>query len=478
MKLGELLRGLDHIPSDPTVLDTEITGISISHEGDLSGRAYVCIKGRRCDGHEYIGQALQNGAAVIVTENDAPAGIRSVRVRSCRRAWAFMESAAAGDPQERLHMVAVTGTNGKSSVVRFLRSIIEAGGEKCGEIGTLTCAMTTPDPDVLYPALARMAGEGCGYVAMEASSHALALDKLAPVRFDCAVFTNLTLDHTDFHGSMAAYGAAKAKLFSMCGAALVNRGDAAMRALSERAPCTRYFYGTGRRGADYTARGLTFTPDGFSYDLYEKGKGVCKINSPLCGDFHAENSLAAAGAARILGFPPDAVRDGIASVRRISGRLEPATPAGAPFRAFIDYAHTPDAIRKACASVRRCMTPEERLTLIFGCGGDRDRTKRPLMGAAAEECADYVVVTADNSRGEDVYDIMREIVSGISDRRKHVCIADRRQAIRYAVHSAREGDVLLFCGKGHEKYEITAGGASFFDEASEIARAFAEINKE
>ena len=460
MKLGKLLEGAAILAAKGTDPETEISGISTHSKKVKKGDLFICIKGKNGNGHEYIGDALKRGAAVIVTEMEPLSDCdRYIRVPSTRSFWASAENAAAGRPIDKLKTVAVTGTNGKSSVVRMLRSIIEAGGFRCGEIGTLTGTMTTPDPDVLYPLLAQMAADGCGYAVMEASSHALALDKLSPMRFAGAVFTNLTLDHTDFHGGMEAYGAAKAKLFGLCEKALVCLDDPGMAALSEAKKENRYFYSSKSDGADFSAHGLKCTTGGFAYDLYEKD-GRFRIASPLVGAFHAQNSLAAAGMARLLGFDAGAVRRGIAAVKTIDGRMMPVVVSGSRLKAYIDYAHTPDALRAACVSLRECMSPDERLTVVFGCGGDRDKSKRPIMGAIAAEYADRTIVTADNSRTEDVYEIIRQIVGGMPPDARSLAIADRRQAIAYAVKTAAPNDVLLFCGKGHEKYEIKADGSS------------------
>ena len=263
---------------------------------------------------------------------------------------------------------------------------------------------------------------------------------------------------------------AKAKLFGMCEKALVNYDDPGMTALSHGAECPKYTYSMQSDLADFTAHGVDCSKSGYRFDLLERG-GLFRIRSPLCGRFHAQNALAAAAMARLMGVGREAVAKGIASVTRIPGRMEKVDLPGEPFTAYIDYAHTPDALRAACTSLRECMEPDEKLTLIFGCGGERDRSKRPVMGKIAAECADRVIITSDNSRGEDPYEIIREIVSGMPDGTDRLVIADRRQAIGYAVRGAGAKDVLLFCGKGHEKYEIDAGGKHPFDEALEIRRA-------
>ncbi len=474
MKLGELLRGVEYTLCG---CDTEmdIAGIHIHSDDVRENGMFIAIKGHHGDGHEYIGAAIEKGAAVIVTDRELahPCRIGHIRVPSTRSAWAHIAHNAAGRPAERIKSIAVTGTNGKSSVTRILRCIIEASGEGCGELGTLGGGLTTPDPCDLYPALKEMADGGCGWVIMEASSHALALDKLAPINFTGAIFTNLTLDHTDFHGSMSAYGAAKARLFSQAGTALVNYDDPGMRALARYASCPVKYFSMKDDSADFTARNLKSGFDGFSFDLLEYGN-IFRIASPLIGAFQAQNALAAAAMARLLGFGEEAIKQALKSLSSIDGRMMPVDVGRAGFRAFIDYAHTPHALQSALTSVRQCMEPGSRLILIFGCGGERDRTKRAPMGRIASEMADLTIITADNSRSEDTYDIIRDILAGFDPSAARLTIADRRQAIAYAVHSARRNDVLLFCGKGHETTETDSGGVRPFSERDEIQTAAAQ----
>lgn len=471
MKLGELLKDVEYTADDFDP-EREICGV-FTHSDDVRENGmFIAIKGQHGDGHEYVNAAIEKGAAVIVTDKAIPdqAGICRIRVPTTRKAWAYIEHNRAGRPAEVINSVAVTGTNGKSSVTRILRSIIEASGQSCAEIGTLGGGLTTPDPCDLYPALSEKIKGGCKWVVMEASSHALALDKLAPMYFDGAVFTNLTLDHTDFHGSMEAYGRAKAKLFSICRSAVVNYDDAGLGAIREYANCPVRTFSMKDDGADFTAKNLRCDFDGFSFDLLERG-GLFRVRGALAGIFQAQNALAAASAARMLGFDENSIQKGVASVTSIEGRMMPVRIEGADFRVFIDYAHTPHALESVLRSARCCMNGRGRLIVIFGCGGERDKIKRAPMGQAASRLADLSIITADNSRSEDTYDIIRDILVGFNPSSPHLTIADRRQAIAYAIHSARKDDVLLFCGKGHESYEIDASGRRSFDERKEILQA-------
>lgn len=471
MKLGELLIGVEYTAQNAD-FGIEIGGVYTHSDDVRENGMFIAIKGKNGDGHEYINAAIEKGAAVIVTDNAIPdrCRIACIRVPATRKAWAQIEHNRAGSPAKFIKTVAVTGTNGKSSVTRLLRSIIEASGAECGEVGTLGGGLTTPDPCDLYPMLSRMVNEGCEWVVMEASSHALALDKLAPILFDGAVFTNLTLDHTDFHGSMTAYAQAKAKLFSRCRSAVANLDDEGIRSIVKNAGCPVYGFGVERDHADYTAKNLHCSFEGFGFDFLEYGN-IFRIRSPLVGAFQAENALAAASMARVLGFGADCIQKGIASVKNIEGRMMPVDIKNADFRVFIDYAHTPHALRSVLQSARRCMNGKGRLIVIFGCGGDRDKSKRAPMGEVASRLADLTIITSDNSRSEDTYDIIRDILVGFRPSSPHLTIADRRQAIAYALHSARESDVLVFCGKGHENYQTDALGSHFFDEKEEILRA-------
>ena len=471
MKLGELLRGVEYTAQnvDP---DIEIDGVYTHSDDVRKNGMFIAIKGQHGDGHEYVNAAVEKGAAVIVTDKAIPNEdcIACIRVPTTRKAWAYIEHNRAGRPSQNIKTVAVTGTNGKSSVTRLLRSIIEASGAKCGEVGTLGGGLTTPDPCDLYPMLSRMVNEGCEWVVMEASSHALALDKLAPICFDGAIFTNLTLDHTDFHGSMAAYGQAKSKLFSQCRTAVVNLCDSGISSIAKNTHRPILYFGLDDDSADYTAKNLHCSFEGFSFDLLEY-TNIFRIKSPLVGAFQAENALAAASMARELGFGEESIQRGIAAVKTIEGRMMPVEIKNAGFRVFIDYAHTPHALETVLRSARRCMNGKGRLIAIFGCGGERDKTKRAPMGAAASRLADLTIITSDNNRSEDAYDIIRDILIGFDPSAPRLTIADRRQAIAYALHSAKDGDVLVFCGKGHENYQTDAYGRHFFDEKEEILRA-------
>ena len=367
----------------------------------------------------------------------------------------------------------------------MLKAIFEAAYYKCGIIGTVACYsgkrrifaspddplanMTTPDPRQLYRMLAFMAADKVDYVFIEASSHALKLYKLDAIEFECGIFTNLTAEHLDFHGSMADYLASKLRLFAMCKCGLINADSPyfeSVKAESEKCCTIKSFSALGR-DADFRAEGPVCNgTDGINYTLVSKNT-VVKIKSPIPGEFTVDNTLCAASCALMMGVPATAIRSGIGSLFGVEGRVERLkTGCDAPFSIFIDYAHTPDALERLLHSFRGMRMGEGRLILLFGCGGDRDRTKRAAMGRIASKLADRCVITADNSRSEQVKDIISDIMSGYDKKCPYDIVEDRKLAIELAVRSARTGDIIILAGKGHERYEIDRMGRHEFDEKS------------
>jgi UDP-N-acetylmuramoyl-L-alanyl-D-glutamate--2,6-diaminopimelate ligase len=373
------------------------------------------------------------------------------------------------DPSQSLDVVGVTGTNGKTTTTRMISAILAAGGSPCGIIGTVGAefgaqnwklANTTPLPPELHSLLAQMRDAGARAVAMEVSSHALALDRVEDVRFRTAVLTNLTRDHLDFHGSLEAYAAAKRRLFHMAESAVLNLDDEHgvqwHREIASRIPTLTYAI---RGGADIVPSGVVMTAEGSTFDLGETGFRV-----RLPGRFNVENALAAIGVGRTFGVPDAQISSGLASLERVPGRMEHVR--GGDIDVVVDYAHTPDALENALRALRE--TTGGGLAVVFGCGGDRDRGKRPQMGAAAAQLADRIYVTSDNPRSEDPQAIVEEIVAGVGTH-AHVVELDRRRAIERAIAEAKPGDVVLIAGKGHESYQIVGEHVLPFDDAA-IAR--------
>lgn len=485
MKLYDLLSSLESF-SCTMPRDVQIRGIASDSRRVGRGDLFVCIRGLHEDGHDYLPDVIAAGAAAVVTEEgrgEIPEGTVHITVPDTRAALARLCHAWYGYPGEHLRLIAVTGTNGKTSVSFMLRAIWEASLEPCGLIGTVVCDsgsrrlrssqvetlanMTTPDPQDLYRLLAEMVEDGVRTVIMETTSHALALGKLDALHFDAAIFTNLTPEHLDFHGSMENYFEAKAKLFERCDLAILNGDDPWAVRLRERLKCPVRICSARGGTADYAAEDIRDGGvDGISYRLHARDARM-RIACPIPGTFTVMNSLQAATLALERGKSPACIHDALSTLNGVQGRMERVRlPLSAEFSVFIDYAHTPDALENLLRAARGFCRPGQRLVVLFGCGGDRDRGKRPVMGALATELADYAVITSDNSREERVQDIIDDIVSGVrqTGQKNYTVIPDRREAIEYVLRHARAGDVILLAGKGHETYEIDRTGRHPFDE--------------
>ncbi len=470
----------------------EISSIVTDSRKAVKGCLLICIRGIHTDGHEYIEQALQNGCvAVLVEEGSAvtlPRDVTVLRAKSTRRAAAMLYNAWYGDPVSHLHLIGVTGTNGKTSITYLLRAILESAGYRCGLIGTVTCEsvgrrinscsddplanMTTPDPEVLYGLLAKMVHDGVEYVVMEVSSHALALEKVAPIVFDVGIFTNLTAEHLDFHRTMEAYALAKAELFAKSRISIINH-DSPYASKIESSALGNVIRCSQKILTDACASDVRFSENGVKYDLHFRGE-TATIYSPIAGLFTVMNTMQAALAAKCLGVDLEIIKKTLSTVRGIKGRMEFVEIDTKEFRVLIDYAHTPDALKRLLQSAQRIKKPLGRVVLVFGCGGDRDRSKRGEMGRIASLYADLVIVTSDNSRGEEPCDIIREICQGICPQSEYRVIPDRREAIRCAIVQAKQDDLILLAGKGHEEYEIIRDKKLPFSEKEIVRTAFAE----
>lgn len=495
MQLSALLSGVE-IVSMRADTAREIPDIVSDSRSAGDGSLFICLSGTRRDGHRYIADALSRGAyaAVVQAGESVPDGVPYIAVPDTRLAAAQIWNNRYGDPTRDMRVIAVTGTNGKTSVSYMLRAILKEAGYKTGMIGTVSClsldreidlggggelsdipaAMTTPDPQYLYGAAAQMRDDGVEILILEATSHALALRKPDAMHIDLALFTNLSEDHLDYHGTMEKYLAAKARLFRLAPVGIVNGADPYARRLMELSPDCHFIKCTARAddAPDMDAAAMRIRmqgAEGVSYIYYAKTV-VFRVRVPVPGHFTVENTLLAATAALRLGVDPVTVQDALASFTGVAGRLQRVELPGAPFSLFIDYAHTPAALETLLKTVRSARRRGQKITLLFGCGGDRDAAKRPIMGRVASALADFVILTADNSRSENTAEILKEILRGIDREKPHVVIPDRREAIAYAIREARAGEILLFAGKGHEKYEITAEGKLPFEEAA-IARA-------
>ncbi len=470
-------------PLSPALPDSEenpvITGVTPDPTLCRPGSLFVAIAGFHRDGHESLGLALAAGAAACVIRADRPdcaallraAAVPFLAVPDTRAAEAVVTSRFYGDPWRKLSLTAVTGTNGKTTLVSLLQAVYSMAGYACTSIGTLTGRLTTPDPAQLYPKLKELAESGASHVFMEASSHALALGKLTPIRFHTAIFTNLTPEHLDFHQTMDRYADAKATLFRQADRSIVNLDDPYAERMIRCAAGQVVTCSAAGRTADFRAfRIVKNGAGGLSYDLSVADR-IFRIRVPLPGDFTVMNTLEAAAAALADGIPQDVIRGTLAGFRGVKGRLERLPLPTNDYAVYLDFAHTPDALENILRTVRDFMMPGQRLVLLFGCGGDRDRSKRPLMGGIASRLADFVIVTSDNCRSENAADIISEILSGFDGPAPYLVIENRREAIEYAVSSAISGDILLLCGKGHEEYEIRNDGIHPFSERDIVLRA-------
>ena len=492
MKLYDLLSALETF-SCTMPRDMQIHGIASDSRRVEKGDLFVCIRGLREDGHDYLRAAISAGAVAVVTEEgrgEIPEGPVHITVPDTRAALARLYHAWYGYPGDRLRLIAVTGTNGKTSVSFMLRALWEASLEPCGLIGTVACDsggrrlqsssveslanMTTPDPQDLYRLLAEMARDGVRTVIMETTSHALALGKLDALHFDAAIFTNLTPEHLDFHKTMDAYAAAKAGLFQKTKLGIFNADSPYSEQMMTNATCRCITCTAKDKDADYSATEIeTQAQNGVAYRLSSKRTRL-RIVCPIAGEFTVMNSMQAAICALALGCSPAAIKTALATMGGIKGRMERVRLGlKADFSVLIDYAHTPDALEKLLLTARDLVQKGGRTVVLFGCGGDRDRTKRAVMGEIAARLADHVIITSDNSRGEDPMEIICQIVSGIPPQKAYTVIPDRAAAIRYAIENAKAGDLILLAGKGHEQYEIVGGERRPFCEGCLVKEAFA-----
>ena len=454
----------------------EISSVTDVSSRVSAGALFVAIAGRNTDGHRFVSQAVSNGAsAVVVSSEVPPLSVPVFRVSDTRRAFALLCGNFYKNPAKDLTLVGITGTNGKTSTAYMLDHCLRACGIKTGLIGTVctddgtggrASSLTTPDPSVLHRIFDQTKRHGCTHVVMEVSSQSLDQSRTAGIEFELGIFTNLTVDHLDYHGSMQAYRDAKLKLFSQCRKGLVN-ADSDYAAPFLACPNARSF--SASHTADFRARRVHMTGDGVSY-LECSPSGQREVFLPIWGRFSIYNSLAAIAAAECLGLDPDVCVKALSTFPGVPGRLE-AVRSDLPFRIFIDYAHTPDGLENVLRSLRE--TTVGRLIVVFGCGGDRDRGKRPEMGRIATLLAELAVITSDNPRSEDPHEILRQIVSGVQGT-SYTVLPDRTQAIRYAVKTARKGDTVLLAGKGHETWQVFSHEVIHYDER-EIAR---EILKE
>ena len=459
--------------------DIEITNLTCDSREVEKGSCFVCISGAKEDGHEYAQSAIEKGAAAIICEKDIGFD-NQVIVDNARITFAQMAAAFYNNPAKKLKLIAVTGTNGKTSVTYIIKSILENLGKKVGLIGTIQNLIgnraveaknTTPSPLELNKLFSEMVEEGCEYAVMEVSSHALDQNRVYGLEFEVAVFTNLTRDHLDYHITMENYLLAKKKLFSMCKTAVVNADDKYSDDLIKDLNCKIITYSAKEDTTTYSAKGINFKARGVDYEFVGFNV-ISSIKFAIPGKFSVYNSMSAIISLMELGFNIEDITKAITSVRGIKGRAE-IVQTDTPYTVVIDYAHTPDGLLNILSTFKDC--PKNRLVCVFGCGGDRDKTKRPIMGEIASRNSDYVIVTSDNPRSEEPLSIIKDIVAGMKNTvTPYKIVVNRAEAIKYALDNAKEGDIIVLAGKGHETYQILDYGTIHLDEREIVADVLKE----
>ena len=474
MKLSELLQGLEILELH-TDCNQEITGICYDSRAVKPGNLFVAIAGFAADGHKYIPMALEKGAAAVLCQE--PTSCASyIQVADTRLGLALVSANWFGHPADRMTMIGFTGTNGKTTSTYLLKHILEDTlGAKVGLVGTiqnmigdevLHTERTTPESYELQALFRRMLDAGCTHVIMEVSSHALSLHRVGGVRFHTGVFTNLTQDHLDFHKTMEEYRKAKSMLFSMSDYGVINRDDPAAEAMIREAKCPVLTY-SAKGEAGLTAANQQLHADRVEFEAAYQGSSV-PVELHIPGIFSVYNALGVMGAALTLGLDLPRIAASLATAAGVKGRAEVVPTPGKDYTVLIDYSHTPDSLENILKTAREFC--KGRLIAVFGCGGDRDPIKRPIMGRIAAQLADFVVVTSDNPRTEDPMKIIDQIFEGIQgSETPHTVIENRRQAIRWAMDHAGAGDVIILAGKGHETYQEIGHEKFHLDEREEVA---------
>lgn len=466
MKLSQLLVRLE---TKGNYKDCEIASITDKFDSINPGDVFVCIKGNRFDAHTVAQRAIdEKGAAAVVVEHETGAK-NEVIVENSRKAYSFMCSEYFSRPTDSLKMIGITGTNGKTTISFLIKHILEEAGKKCGLLGTVInlvgdkerpSSLTTPDPFEMQALFREMADEGCEFCIMEVSSQALSQQRVAPITFDLGIFTNLTQDHLDYHGTMKNYKSAKHMLFENSKKVIINDDDSAAEFMKENISAEIITYSM-KNDSDYTAKNPVLSDKSVSYELVSNAM-ISRIKLNIPGEFSIYNSMAAAVAAKEMGVDVDVARKALSASTGVKGRME-TVHVDTPYTVIIDYAHSPDGLINVLKSLRKVYT--KKIITVFGCGGDRDKTKRPIMGEIAGNMSDIVVVTSDNPRTEDPQMIIDDILAGMDKCKAKIYVeCDRTKAIEKALTIAKQDDVVLLAGKGHETYQILNTGKIHYDE--------------
>ncbi len=480
MILAELLKGIEIIETNAD-MSADISDVCCDSRKAAEGCLFVAVEGYETDGHKYIPSALDKGASAVLCRVKPERDCAYILCGDTRRALAAVSANFFGRPTEKLAMIGVTGTNGKTTTTNLVREMYEAlYGNSSGLIGTnqnmigstvIETERTTPESRDLQELFAQMVEAGCSAAIMEVSSHSLFLDRVAGIRYKVGAFTNLTQDHLDFHETMENYCDAKAILFRNCETGVVNADDEWAARLTKDASCPIITYSARENGGELYASDIRYESDKVSFTANYRGVSVpAVINIP--GKFSVYNALTALGCILALGCGIEEAVGALANCHGVKGRVE-VVPTGRNFTILIDYAHTPDGIDNVLRAVKE--TAAGRVGIVFGCGGDRDRTKRPKMGAISAALADYMIITSDNPRTEEPEAIIADILEGIKDTKTpYAVIPDRREAIKYAIEHAEKDDVIILAGKGHETYQIVGKTKYHMDEREIVSEILAK----
>ena len=479
MKLKELLQGIQVLDCNVD-FEMNIDAVAYDSRKVTAGSLFVAITGFASDGNRFIPMALEKGAAVVVTAKKPAQDVPYVLVESDRYALAMIGTNFYGHPARSMTMIGVTGTNGKTSVTLLLKHVLEKTlGAKVGLIGTMENLVgdevipterTTPESFELQGLFARMRDAGCSHVVMEVSSHALTLDRVGGVRFDVAAFTNLTEDHLDFHKTMEAYCDAKAELFGRCDRAVINADDPYAPKMIAKANCPVTTYSL--HDGVLQAKNLQLHAEGISFDAVI-GDTATTVSLGIPGKFTVYNAMAVLGIADALNIHMGDAAAALATAKGVKGRIEVVPTPSTPYSVLIDYAHTPDGLENVLTAVKGFC--KGRVIAVFGCGGDRDPIKRPIMGRIGVTESNFAIITSDNPRTEDPMAIIDDILKGVSEEMgDYIVVPERRNAIRYAMDIAKKDDIIILAGKGHETYQEICGVKYHLDEREEVAAHLAE----
>ena len=480
MKLRELLQGIDVLEhtADP---ELDVENVYYDSRKVTENSLFVAISGFASDGNRFIPMALSKGAVAVVTAKKPEGDVPYILVENDRLALALLGANFYGHPAKHMTLIGVTGTNGKTSTTLLLKQVLESVlGAKVGLVGTMANMIgeemipterTTPESFDLQGLFARMRDGGCSHVIMEVSSHAITLDRVGGVHFDVAAFTNLTEDHLDFHKTMDAYCDAKAELFARCDKAVINVDDNYAPQMLAKAKCP--VLRTSAYAGDLYARDITYLSEGVAFTAVCDGEDVA-IHVPIPGKFTVYNALTVIGVAKQLGISLADCAEALKQAEGVKGRIEVVPTPGMPYSVLVDYAHTPDGLENVISSVQDFC--QGRVITVFGCGGDRDPMKRPIMGQIGVKLSDIAIITSDNPRTEDPSAIIADILKGVDDSYGiYKVVEDRRAAIRYAMDIAEKDDIIILAGKGHETYQEINGVKYHLDEREEVAAHLAEL---